>query len=44
VLVTLEAALVVTTGAAVVVNDSMLPNDVPTEFCAMAQKKYVVPG
>ena len=38
VLVTVVAASVVTDGAAVVVNDWMVPKPVPTEFDAMAQK------
>ena len=38
------AARLVTDGAAGVVNDSTAPNDVPTPFCATAQKKYVVPA
>ena len=36
--VSAEAADVVTDGVEVVVNDSTVPNDVPTEFEAMAQK------
>ncbi len=36
--VTLEAAFVVTVGAAVVVKERIEPKAVATEFCAMAQK------
>ena len=39
------AALAATDGAAGgVVKDSSAPNEVPTAFEAMAQKKYEVPG
>lgn len=40
--VTRVAAEVVTAGAASVVKDNTAPNEVPMEFWAMAQKKYVV--
>src|SRR5947208_436237 len=36
--VTALAAMEVTDGPCGVANDSTVPNDVPTEFCAMAQK------
>lgn len=42
--VTPVAAAVVAVGGSGVVNCTSVPNAVPTEFCAMAQKKYVVPG
>ena len=32
------AGVVVTAGAAVVVNESTVPNDAPATFCAIAQK------
>src|SRR3954469_16480660 len=44
VLATGDAAAEVTDGAALVVNESSAPNDVPTGLWAIAQKKYAVPG
>src|SRR5690349_16163008 len=44
VLVTEDAAAVVTAGAASVVKVSSAPNVVPSELLAMAQNQYVVPG
>ena len=42
--VTPVGAEVTTVGGASVVKDKTLPNEVPTLFAAMAQKKYVLPG